>query len=77
MHDQSANRVSGLTRAAISVMCVRVLRIADPEECGQFTRDECRDLSAEKAQRVKHFVHRERNLSRAGNFRTPVRLAGF
>jgi hypothetical protein len=34
-----------------------------PQECGQFTRDECQHLSAEKVQRVKLFVHKMRNLS--------------
>ena len=48
-----------------------------PQECGQFTRDECRYLSAEKAWRVKLFVHAVQCLLRAGNFRTPARSSGF
>src|SRR5258707_14524117 len=53
MHDQSASRISGRTRAAVSAMCVRALRITVLKSAGNFTRDECHDLSAEKIQRVK------------------------
>src|SRR5882724_7828724 len=56
MHDQSASRISGRTRAAVSAMCVRALRITFLKSAGNFTRDECHDLSAEKLQRVKCFM---------------------
>src|SRR5262245_6815453 len=56
MHDQSASRISGRTRAAVSTMSVRALRITGLESAGDFTRDECHDLNAEKIQRVKCFV---------------------
>src|SRR5260370_27508712 len=56
MHDQSANRISGRTRAAVSAMCVRALRITVLKSAGNFTRDECHDLNAEKIQRVKCFM---------------------
>src|SRR5206468_5437202 len=56
MHDQSASQISGRTRAAVSAMCVRALRITVLKSAGNFTRDECRDLNAEKFQRVKCFV---------------------
>ena len=56
MHDQSASRISGRTRAAASAMCVRALRITVLKSAGNFTRDECHDLSAEKIQRVKCFM---------------------
>ena len=77
MHDQSASRISGRTRAAVSAMCVRALRITVLKSAGNFTRDECHDLNAEKIQRVKCFMHEVRNLLRASNFRTPARRAGF
>jgi hypothetical protein len=56
MHDQSASRISGRTLAAVSAMCVRALRIAVLKSAGDFTRDECHNLSAEKIQRVKCFM---------------------
>ena len=56
MHDQSASRISGRTRAAVSAMCVRTLRMTVLKSAGNFTRDECHDLSAEKIQRVKCFM---------------------
>src|SRR6476660_6470981 len=56
MHDQSASRMSGRTRAAVSAMCVRALRITVLKSAGDFTRDECPDLNAEKIQRVKCFM---------------------
>jgi hypothetical protein len=56
MHDQSASRVSGRTRAAVSAMCVRALRITVLESAGNFTRYERHHLSAEKIQRVNYFV---------------------
>jgi hypothetical protein len=56
MHDQSASRISGRTRAAVSAMCVRALRITVLKSAGDFTRDECHDLNAEKIQRVKCFM---------------------
>jgi hypothetical protein len=56
MHDQSASRISGRTRAAVSAICVRALRITGLKSAGNFTRDECHDLSAEKIQRVKCFM---------------------
>ena len=37
-------------------MCVRALRIAVLKSAGNFTRDECADLNADKIQRVKCFV---------------------
>ena len=77
MHDQSASRMSGRTRAAVSAMCVRALRITVLKSAGNFTRDECHDLNAEKIQRVKCFMFEVRNLLRASNFRTPARPAGF
>ena len=58
MHAPSASRISGRTRAAVSAMYVRALRIRGPQECGQFTRGECHDLSAEKIQHVKCFCPR-------------------
>src|SRR5947209_5329794 len=56
MHDQSASRISGRTRAAVSAMCVRALRITVLKSAGNFTRDECHHLSAEKIRRVKCFM---------------------
>jgi hypothetical protein len=56
MHDQSASRISGQTRAAVSAMCVRALRITVLKSAGNFTRDECHDLNAEKFLRVKCFM---------------------
>src|ERR1700694_423376 len=56
MHDQSASRISARTRAVVSAMCVRALRITVLKSAGNFTRDECHDLSAEKIQRVKCFM---------------------
>ena len=37
-------------------MCVRALRITVLKSAGNFTRDECSDLNAEKIQRVKCFM---------------------
>src|SRR6516164_8771130 len=56
MHDQSASRISGRTPAAVSAMCVRALRITVLKSAGNFTRDECHNLNAEKIQRVKCFM---------------------
>src|SRR6202051_4466064 len=56
MHDQSASRISGRTRTAVSAMCARALRITVLKSAGNFTRDECPDLNAEKIQRVKCFM---------------------
>src|SRR5215468_7606986 len=56
MHDQSASRISGRTRAAVSTMSVRALRMAVLKSAGNFTRDEYDNLSAEKIQRVKCFM---------------------
>src|SRR6478672_8998978 len=56
MHDQSASRRSGRTRTAVSAMCVRALRITVLKSAGDFTRDECPDLNAEKIRRVKCFM---------------------
>ena len=53
MHDQSAGRISGRTRTAVSAMCVRALRMTVLKGAGIFTRDECHDLNAEKIHRVK------------------------
>jgi hypothetical protein len=38
MHDQSASRISGRTRAAVSAMCVRALRMTVLKSAGNFTR---------------------------------------
>jgi hypothetical protein len=57
-------------------MVVHALRIVVLKSAGNFSRDECHDLSAEKVQRVKLFVHEARNFLRAGNFRTPARSSG-
>ena len=67
MHDQSASRISGRTRAAVSAMCVRALRITVLKSAGNFTRGECHELSAEKIRRVKCFL-----LSRCGICCVPV-----
>jgi hypothetical protein len=37
-------------------MCVRALRMTGLKSAGNFTRGECRNLNAEKIQRVKCFV---------------------
>jgi hypothetical protein len=37
-------------------MCVRALRMTVLKSAGNFTRDECHDLNAEKLQRVKCFM---------------------
>ena len=37
-------------------MCVRAVRITVLKSAGNFTRDECPDLNAEKIQRVKCFM---------------------
>jgi hypothetical protein len=54
MHDQAASRISGRTRAAVSAMCA--VRITVLKSAGNFTRDECHDLNAEKIQPVKCFM---------------------
>ena len=77
MHDQSASRISGRTRAAVSAMCVRALRITVLKSAGNFTRHECHNLNAEKTQRVKCYVHELRNFWRASNFRTLAWPAAF
>jgi hypothetical protein len=56
MHDQAASRISGRTRAAVSAMCVRAVRITVLKSAGNFTRDEWHDLNAEKIQPVKCFM---------------------
>jgi len=56
MHDQAASQISGRTRAAVSAMCVRAVRITVLKSAGNFTRDECHDLNAEKIQPVKCFM---------------------
>src|SRR5512147_1601477 len=56
MHDQAASRISGRTRAAVSAMCVRAVLITVLKSAGNFTRDECHDLRAEKIQPVKCFM---------------------
>ena len=48
-------------------MCVRALRITVLKSAGNFTRDECRNLNAEKIQRVKCFM-----LTRCGICCVPV-----
>jgi hypothetical protein len=77
MHDQSASRISGRTRTAVSAMCVRALRITVLKSAGNFTRYEYHDLNAEKIQRVKCFMFTRCGICRASNFRTPARLVGF
>ena len=44
---------------AVSAMCVRALRIAVLKSAGNFTRDECHDLNAEKIQRVNVLCSRD------------------
>src|SRR4051794_30495496 len=61
MHDQSASQISGRTRAAVSAMC-RALRITVLKSAGNFTQDECHDLSAEKILRVKCFMFTRRGI---------------
>src|SRR3984893_524151 len=56
MHDQSVSRITARTRAAVSAMYVRALRITVLKSAGNFPRGECHDLSAEKIQRVKCFM---------------------
>jgi hypothetical protein len=56
MHDQSASRTKSRTRAAVSAMCVRALRITVLKSAGNFTCGERHDLSAEKIQTVKCFM---------------------
>ena len=56
MHDQAASRISGRTRAAVSAMCVRAVRITVLKSAGNLTRDECHDLNAEKIHPVKCFM---------------------
>jgi hypothetical protein len=56
MHDQAASRISGRTRAAVSAMCVRAVRITVLKSAGNFTRDESHGLNAEKIQPVKCFM---------------------
>ena len=56
MHDQAASRISGRTRAAVSAMCVRAVRITVLKSAGNFTRNESHDLNAEKIQPVKCFM---------------------
>jgi hypothetical protein len=58
-------------------MCVRALRITVLKSAGNFTRDECPDLNAEKFSESNVYVHEGRDLLRASNFRTPARPAGF
>ena len=78
MHDQSASRISGRTRAIVSAMCVRALRITSSRVQASFTRGECHDVNAEKIQRVKCFM-----FTRCGIccvpviFETPAEPAGF
>src|SRR5262245_5040688 len=76
MRDPSAGRASGQTQAAVFAM-VRALRITVLKSAGDFTRDECHDLSAENLRRVKCFCWRARNSSRASNFRASAGAAGF
>ena len=52
MHDQSAGRISGRTLAAVPTMSERALRMAVLKSAGNFTRDECYDLNAEKVRYV-------------------------
>src|SRR4030095_10917470 len=67
MHDQSASQISGRTRAAVSAMC-RALRITVLKSAGNFTQDECHDLSAEKIQRVKCFMFKRRGICACQQF---------
>src|SRR5215471_14203719 len=77
MHDHSASRISGRTRAAVPAMCVRTLRITVLKSAGNFTRDECLDLNPEKIRASNVLCHEVRNLLRANNFRTPAEPAPF
>ena len=58
-------------------MCVRASRITVLKSAGNFTRYECRNLNAEKIQRVKCFMFTRCGILRASNFLTPARPAGF
>src|SRR5215510_6745268 len=77
MHDQSAIRISGRARAAVSAICVRALRITGLKSAGNFTRDEYHDLSAEKFSASIVLCSRGAEFVRASNFRTPARPVGF
>jgi hypothetical protein len=77
MHDQSTNRISGRTWAAVSAMCVRALRITVLKSAGNITRGECHDLSAEKIQRVKCFMFTRCGIVALSNFRTSALPAAF
>lgn len=59
-------------------MWVCALRITVLKSAGNFTRDECHDLNAEKLRRVKCFcIHAVRNLNVSAIFEMPSRPAGF
>ena len=49
-------------------MYVRALRITVLKSAGDFTRDECQDVSAEKVRRVKFFRARGAKFVAHGNF---------
>jgi hypothetical protein len=77
MHDQSASRISGRTRAAVSAMCVRPLRIMILKSAGNFTRDEYTHLNAEKFSESNVLCSRGAKFLRASNFPTPARPSRF
>jgi predicted ABC-class ATPase len=62
VHDRSASRISGRTRAAVCATYVSALRIAVLKECGQSPAIISANLSAEKTWRVKLFRSRAQNL---------------
>src|SRR5581483_8523214 len=62
VHDRSASRISGRTRAAVCVTCVSALRIAVLECAGSSPAIVSANLSAEKTWRVKLFRSRAQNL---------------
>jgi hypothetical protein len=58
-------------------MHVRALRITVLKSAGNFTRDECHDLNAEKISTSNVLCSRGAEFVAGSNFRTPARPAGF
>jgi hypothetical protein len=58
VHDHSASRISGRTRAAVCVTCVSALRMAVLKCAGSSPAIVSANLSAEKVQHVKLFSSR-------------------
>jgi hypothetical protein len=77
LHDQSASRITGRTRAAVPAMSVRALRITVLKSAGNLTCDESHDLNAEKFGASNVFCSRGGNLRSPSNFRTPARSVAF